>query len=258
METKNVIYSITKITNGKKYIGSAISFEKRKRDHLNRLKNGKHHSIKLQNSYNKHGKDCFIFEIIEEVINIELLIESEQKWIDKVNPEYNMTLIAGLNSHLGMKRSDETKKKISEALKGKKLSQDHKERIKKTMTGRKLPDAHKENLKKAKENSELFKSSLKTTERVEKIKETRIKNGGFIVTEEMKLKISETLKKQNLQSAISITIAKYSLDGELIEIYPSMIKAEINNEISRGCLYYNIVKNKKEIYKGFIWKIKNN
>ena len=28
-------------------------------------------------------------------------------------------------------------------------------------------------------------------------------------------------------------------------------------EIGRGCLYYNLVKNKKEVYKNFKWKLIN-
>lgn len=256
MERKNVIYSITNVVNGKKYIGSAISFEKRKRDHLNRLKNNKHHSVKLQNSYNKYGKDSFIFNIIEEVLDVKILIEAEQKWIDEVKPEYNMTLIAGLNSHLGMKRSDETKRKISESLTGKNLSEEHKESIRKTLTGKKLSEEHKENIRKSNQNSEKFKDARKNPETYEKIKKARLENGGYVITDEMKKKISETLKKQNLQTAYSVTIEKHTLTGELIETYPSLSKAEEDNGLSRGRLGDNIVKRKKQIYKGFIWKIK--
>lgn len=34
-----------------------------------------------------------------------------------------------------------------------------------------------------------------------------------------------------------------------------MVKAEIDNNIGRGGLYYNIVKQNKTEYKGFLWKI---
>jgi hypothetical protein len=102
-------------------------------------------------------------------------------------------------------------------------------------------------------NSELVKIAYQSEERKEKTKKTRIKNGVYVVSEEMKRKISETLKNKNLQSAVSIIIEKYSLDGELISTYPSIIKAELDNDIGRGCLYYNLVKNKKEVYKNFKW-----
>lgn len=61
------IYSITNKLNNKVYIGSTKSFKRRKYSHLNDLKNNKHHSIHLQNSYNKYGKDNFEFSILEEL-----------------------------------------------------------------------------------------------------------------------------------------------------------------------------------------------
>lgn len=250
-----VIYKIVNIVNGKIYIGSTINYKRRISAHLSRLNKNEHHSIKLQNSYNKYGIDNFEFIILEEVEDVRILIETEQKWIDTLTPELNMTTIAGLNCHIGLKRSNETKKKISESLKGKKLSEEHKESVRKTLTGRKLSDEHKENIKKGLNNSEKFKQSKENKEKYDKIKKTRIENGGYIITEDHKLKISESLKKQNLQSAISITIEKYSLSGELLDTYPSMIKAEIDNNIGRGGLYYNIIKQNKKEYKGFLWKI---
>lgn len=81
------------------------------------------------------------------------------------------------------------------------------------------------------------------------------KNILNILTEEMKRKISETLKNKKLQSAISISVEKYNLDNELVSVYPSISKAEVDNNIGQGCLNYNLVKNKKEIYKNFKWKI---
>jgi group I intron endonuclease len=255
MEQKNVIYAITNVVNGKKYVGSATLFHKRKKDHLNRLKNGKHHSNKLQNAYNKYGKENFIFSIIEIVDTTDVLIQAEQKWIDELKPEYNMTLIAGLNSHIGMKRSEETKKKISDGLKGKKLSEETKKKISDRLKGKKLTNKHKQNIKIGNQKSEKFKQALSNPDRLEKIKKTRLDNGGYVLSAEIKKQISETLKSKGLQSAISITIEKYSLDGELIEVYHSLTKAENANGLKRGRLGYNIIKNKKQIYKGFIWKI---
>lgn len=45
-----VIYMILNLKNGKKYIGSATNFQRRKTKHLYQLKNNKHHSISLQQS----------------------------------------------------------------------------------------------------------------------------------------------------------------------------------------------------------------
>ena len=96
---------------------------------------------------------------------------------------------------------------------------------------------------------------ITTEERLKKVKETRMKNGGYVISEDQKKKISESLKLKKLQSAISKKICKFDLDFNLIETYPSMTNAEIDNGLKFGSLRYNISKMKKTIYKGFIWKI---
>lgn len=70
------------------------------------LKNNNHHSISLQNAYNKYGKDNVFFKIIEECDAVEC-IEKEQFYIDKYNSfnkGYNGRPIA--NSNLGFKQTD--------------------------------------------------------------------------------------------------------------------------------------------------------
>jgi group I intron endonuclease len=61
------IYIIKNLINNKCYIGSSIHVHKRLTDHQSLLVRGKHHSYKLQGSYNKHGKENFKFELLEEV-----------------------------------------------------------------------------------------------------------------------------------------------------------------------------------------------
>lgn len=60
------IYTITCTVNNKIYVGYALDFKKRKEQHFRELSNNHHKNIHLQASYNKHGKDKFIFEILEE------------------------------------------------------------------------------------------------------------------------------------------------------------------------------------------------
>lgn len=78
------IYRITNKVNGKVYIGSAKNFRKRANDHKNFLSNNKHHNQHLQASWNLHGPDAFIFEIIEVVAgNKKDRTTREQYYIDQ-------------------------------------------------------------------------------------------------------------------------------------------------------------------------------
>lgn len=76
----NVIYKIRNVVNGKIYIGSAENSKLRFERHRRHLRKGDHHCAHLQSSWNKHGEDCFKFEIIEQVEGN--LLEAEQRHID--------------------------------------------------------------------------------------------------------------------------------------------------------------------------------
>jgi group I intron endonuclease len=68
-------------------------------------------------AFKKYGYENFSFEILE-YCNISILLSREQFYLDLLKPEYNVTKIA--SSILGIKRTDEFKRKISIALKGNK------------------------------------------------------------------------------------------------------------------------------------------
>ncbi len=61
------IYLIKNIINNKCYVGSTSHIDKREKEHFARLYNQSHHNTHLQNSYNKYGKDAFIFKVLEVV-----------------------------------------------------------------------------------------------------------------------------------------------------------------------------------------------
>ena len=130
------VYQIVNVVNNKIYVGSAIDFNRRKNTHLRLLNLGEHHSIKLQNSFNKYGKDKFKFEILERLTTSENLISVEQKYLDSLKPHLNMVLIAGLNSHIGMKRSQETKNKMRNSQLGKTHTQETKEKLRQINLGK--------------------------------------------------------------------------------------------------------------------------
>ena len=116
----NSIYKIiNKITNDI-YIGSALNFSKRKYYHIYYLDKNKHHSIILQNSWNKYGKENFEFIVIEDNIEKEKLIEREQFYIDTFNPKFNCSKTAG--SPLGVKHTLQARINMSKSHLGKKLT----------------------------------------------------------------------------------------------------------------------------------------
>lgn len=157
------IYKITNVINNKVYVGSAINIDLRWKEHLNDLKNNKHHSIKLQRSYTMHGKENFIFQVIE-LCDKNLLIVKEQEYINYLNSYkngYNCLPIAGsrlgstqtvltkdkirtklkgrISPRKGVIVSDETKNKMSQSHSGKTLSATHITNIRLSKTGDKNP-----------------------------------------------------------------------------------------------------------------------
>lgn len=137
---KSGIYKIINIVNNKCYIGSSEDITNRRYHHFSLLKHNKHHSIHLQNAFNKYGKDNFIFEVLDYVSNTNNLLKYEQLWINQLKPEYNICKIAGRVA--GYKHTKETKQLISEKLKGifigKFVSEETRQKQSKTRKGRKI------------------------------------------------------------------------------------------------------------------------
>lgn len=78
------IYRIINNKNKKCYVGSSYCLQKREKQHFKMLKDGKHHSIKLQRSWNMtKDKNVFKFEVLEETS--DNLKVREQYWIDHYN-----------------------------------------------------------------------------------------------------------------------------------------------------------------------------
>ena len=116
MEKNSLIYVIKNITNDKRYVGSAVNFYNRKKQHLSLLKRGLHHSVLLQRAWNKYGEKSFVFEILEKVSDIKQLIEKEQYYLDfyeSYNSKNGYNICNKAGNTLGFKHSDKTKKLMS-------------------------------------------------------------------------------------------------------------------------------------------------
>ena len=116
MATTSCIYKITNKINEKFYIGSAVDYNRRKKQHIWNFLNNKNSPV-LQKSFNKHGESCFVFEIVEIVKEKNSLLAREQFYLDNLkswdpNIGYNICKIAG--SWLGNQHTEETKKILRE------------------------------------------------------------------------------------------------------------------------------------------------
>lgn len=95
------IYKIQSIKKPDRiYIGSSVNVSNRWKGHLRDLKNGKHHSKKLQRHYDKYGVSDLHFSLLIGC-DKDNLIPNEQFFIDSYTPYFNVRITA--NSNLGLK-----------------------------------------------------------------------------------------------------------------------------------------------------------
>ena len=109
-----VIYQITNMVNGKYYIGSAESFERRSWQHKSDMKRGVHKNPRLQAAWNNYGPEAFVFEVMEQVPVGANPLEWENKFL---HVHVGLPLCYNINidataPRLGAKHSEETKARI--------------------------------------------------------------------------------------------------------------------------------------------------
>lgn len=126
-----VIYKITS-PSGKVYIGQTIgSKEKRWKEHLEDAhRTYKDHCKVLNKAIRKYGDDNFKVELVEECLDEEL-DDKEAEYIT----QYNSQVPNGMNIKLGGssgKHHEDTKKKISDSLKGRIVSTETREKLSQT------------------------------------------------------------------------------------------------------------------------------
>jgi len=194
----SVIYKIVNTINGKFYIGSTVNFENRKYLHTHKLRQNKHHSPVLQNSWNKYGKGAFEFEIIERVKRKDRLIEREQFWMDKLLPTFNCSPTA--ESPLGMKHTAQSRKNMSRAHIGIKPT-------KEALAKRSLKQSGKFHHLYGKQRSQAVKDKISKGLKVYYAKHGH-PSKGLHTTEKA---------KQLLREANWIPILQYTIDGEFVK-----------------------------------------
>jgi len=249
------IYKILNTANNKFYIGSSGKIRRRWNEHKRMLRLGRHHSALLQNAYNKYGKESFSFSILERMSDdatYEQLCEREQYYLDTLKPfkgtGYNLIREAG-GGRMGYEHTDETKRKISEALTGKTFTDEHRRRLSEAHKTR--PPVSEETRKKMSEahrgKEPWNKGVAHTEEHRRKISEA---NKGMTSpmkgkkhTEETKRMMSESRSGENNVRAV----VTWEIVREMRRMYAEGVMSQRNIakhfKVSRGCVR-SILKNK--------------
>ena len=259
---KGGIYCIRNIINNKSYIGSAIKFKSRKNQHFSELRRNIHTNGRLQNAFNKYGEENFVFEILCIVENKYNLIHIEDLYIklfDTSNRNIGYNICSKAGSLLGFKFSDESKKKMSIASKGKRKSENMRKNLKESYNYRDHPMLGKNHSVESKKKMSISKQGM--NKGVPKSEETKIKISnslkGFKHSEESKRRMSEKRKGIKLSEEQKIKRqgqnnpnSKLTID-DVIEIKKLINKGQnlkdisIQFEVSPSCI--------SNIKRGKIW-----
>jgi group I intron endonuclease len=129
---KSGIYVITNKTNAKVYIGQSVDIDKRFNSHRCYLRNGNHYNEHLQRAFNLYGEQSFSFDVLE-YCDLDCIDEKEIHYIklySATNDDFGYNI--SLGGHEGTRiHSEETRQKISQALKGRPLSDETKAKMSK-------------------------------------------------------------------------------------------------------------------------------
>lgn len=228
----------------------------------------------------KYGWNNFSHEILEENLTFEECCTREKYWIQYYHTYTNDPLCWGYNlttggeGVLGRTVSTETRKKISDAHKGKKLSEYHKQQISKGIIGEHNPFYGKHH---SEETKELIRRANLGRHLSEETKEIiRQKSTGRVVSEETRKKLSEINKgkpkseEQRKHLSESRTGYKYSKEAkanmgmahnkpiiciETCEEFFSILNASEKLKINRSYLNQHL-KGKYPSVKGLHFKYK--
>lgn len=241
------VYLITNKVNGKQYVGiTKQPIKRRFQDHIRGAENGKKRI--LSNAIRKYGKENFKLELLEDNVEDSKASEKEQYYIEQYqshykNGGYNMTI--GGNGTVGYEFTEEDRRKISEAGKGRQFSKERNNKIRNAMIGREYKDEWKESLSKSRvgrfggENNPFYgkEHSEESKQKIRISKHTRLVERIDIQTDKV-LEVYDS----------GIFAAQWVIDNNISKAHPNTIRCQIGKACNGT---YEI----KTCY-GFKWKFK--
>lgn len=125
------VYVIVHAASGMAYIGSSVNIGTRWTHHRCCLRRQGHPNKPLQQAWDGHGEDAFVFTIVERVTSIDQLLPREKAWLTQGRTwvrgvGYNLT--AGARG-AGNFRTPEQRARQSAAMKGKPKTAEHRAKL---------------------------------------------------------------------------------------------------------------------------------
>lgn len=236
-EEKNCagIYCIENLINNKVYIGSTNNFKTRHSNHVKDLRTGKHHSYKLQSSFDKYGIQSFVFKKVEIIVNPDERLKKEQIYLDetKCYLENGYNVCKKAKSRYDIKSRPETIEKLRIANTGKKHTEESKLKMSESQKNRKR-----------KPLSETTKKKISDAQKGEKCK-----NFGKKRNDDFRKKT-----KDGMSHHCKI-ILQYDLDNNFIrEFIGSGDAAKLTNSCDSHIL--KCTRGERKTHNNFIWKEK--
>ena len=251
------IYLRTNKINGKKYIGQVTTKRFKARQNKWNNLNLPYAGNVINNARKKYGIESFGFEILKECEDEELDYW-EKYYIKELNTKvpygYNMTDGGGGTS--GFTVSEETKKKMSEKMKGKtawnkgkKLSEEHKIKISEWKKGKHRSEETKQKISKGKKGKKLSDETRKKMSETHKGKTSGMK--GKKLSEETRKKLSE----KHINGKKSKVVLQYDLNGNFVKEWSSIMEVKrqlgiSNSNVSDCC------RGKQKTCCGYKWRYK--
>jgi len=257
--TESVIYGIYNTITNKWYIGSCLNFKLRIRRHYYYLRKNKHHSQKLQNSWNRYPENVFDIQILyinKYLTNKDLLL-LEKEYISKYKgytDGYNMTLETTFLQSFNLKDHQINKRKSHCVKPVVAINRFTNELIGKYES---VSDAAKAFNDQSTNISSCCKHKLNYVKNAVFVYEYEYdKNKNYCIDGhgKGKAKSQEQILKMRQNCKRNKVLYKYDLQYNLIEVYPSRAEAERRNGFKREGLRYKLNKN----IDGFIYsEVKN-